>query len=79
MKNKLITGIKTIAIIVAIMLSTNKINAQPNPGPGNQGGGIGPTNDGVQVPFDGGMSLMLIASGIGYGAKKLKRHTLKQD
>jgi len=79
MKNKLIASIKVIAVIVAVMLSANNISAQPNPGPGNQNGGVGTTSDGPQVPFDGGMSLVLIASGIGYSAKKLKKNTPKQD
>lgn len=45
------------------------------PGGGGTGGGIPGTGGGPapEVPFDGGMSLMLIASGIGFGAKKIKR------
>ncbi len=40
-------------------------------GPGSPGNG--PQGDGSPVvPFDGGMSLMLLASGIGYAFKKMK-------
>ena len=45
------------------------------PGGGGTGGGIPGTGGGPapSVPLDGGMSIMLLASGIGYGAKKMKR------
>ncbi len=58
--------------MLMVFVST-KIQAQPNPGPGQQNSGIGVTSDGPTVPFDGGMSLMLAASGIGYAAKKMKK------
>ena len=67
---------KVIAVLILIMFVSGKINAQPNPGPGNQGdtsGSGGVTADGPTVPFDGGMSLMLAVSGVGYAAKKLKK------
>ena len=65
--------ITVLAVIVAVTA-----NAQGNPGgPGSNGSGIFGNGDPVgggspAVPFDGGMSLMLAASGIGYAAKKLK-------
>ena len=52
-------------------------NAQFNiGGPGTNGSGTfgNGTNGGTPVvPFDGGMSLILAASGIGYGAKRMRR------
>ena len=65
---------KKIIIIILSVVIINKIVAQPNPGPGNQGSSTGTTSDGPQVPFDGGMSLLLLASGIGYTEKKLKQN-----
>jgi len=71
---------KKIILPIALMLLTIGVaNAQtPDPndpgigGPGSTTVG-GPSNDGVPVvPFDGGMSLMLSASGICYAAKKLR-------
>jgi len=71
---------KKIITPIAIMLLTIGVaNAQtPDPndpgigGPGSTTVG-GPSNDGVPVvPFDGGMSLMLAASGIGYASKKFR-------
>ena len=45
-------------------------------GPGTNGSGINGngTNDAPSptVPLDGGMSILLLASGISYGAKKLR-------
>ena len=64
---------KVVSILILTVLVSGKIHAQPNPGPGNQNSTIQVTNDGPQVPFDGGLSLMLAASGIGYASKKLKK------
>jgi len=60
-------------MVVVLLVVTNMTNAQPNPGPGNSGSTVGVTTDGPTVPFDGGMSLMLLASGISYGAKKIRK------
>jgi hypothetical protein len=48
--------------------------AQPSPGgPGSGGsGGSNPDDFPPGVPFDGGLSLILIAAGAGLGAKKVK-------
>ena len=71
---KIFKSVITTSIIVTIsMLLVSKVEAQPNPGPGNQGNSTGTTTDGPTVPFDGGMSLMLLVSGAGYGAKKLRK------
>jgi len=73
---------KIIMPVAMLLLTIGVANAQtPDPndpgigGPGSSSVG-GPSSDGVPVvPFDGGMSLMLAASGIGYASKKLKaRH-----
>jgi len=74
MKKIVIASTKVVAILVLSVFISSKINAQPNPGPGNQNSGIVVTQDGPTVPFDGGMSLMLAASGIGYASKKLKKN-----
>ena len=63
---------KKISIILITLLVTNEIIAQPNPGPGNQGSNISITNDGPTVPFDGGMSFLLMAVGVGLGVKRKK-------
>lgn len=65
-----------LAILINFCVNTT-VNAQSpadDPGIGGPGSpGNGPSGDGSPVvPFDGGMSLMLAASGIGYAAKKLK-------
>ena len=79
MKNSIKYSIKALLIIVITIFTTINSNAQPGPGgPGSVGSGIqasGASDSGGSptVPFDGGMSLMLAASGIGYAAKKLKR------
>ncbi len=64
--------IKLIAAIILAFVLANQVKAQPNPGPGNQGSNISITSDGPTVPFDGGMSLILLASGVGYASKKMK-------
>ena len=74
--------IGAIALVLAISFCLNtSVKAQSpadDPGIGGPGSpGDGPGGDGGPVvPFDGGMSLMLLASGIVYGAKKLKKDKL---
>jgi hypothetical protein len=70
---------KIITPIAMLLLTVGVANAQtPDPndpgigGPGSSSVGA-PSSDGVPVvPFDGGMSLMLVASGIGYASKQFK-------
>jgi len=81
MKAILKSGTRAMVAVAIVVLTTITVNAQFNiGGPGTSGSGI--NANGTQsggplpsptVPFDGGMSLMLVASGIGYVAKKLKR------
>ena len=76
MKKILNTGLLTAVLIVVATMVTVHANAQGNPGgPGTNGSGVlaDGGSGGPEVPFDGGMSLMLVASGVGYAAKKLKR------
>ena len=66
-----------LALVIGICFTAVNVNAQSpadDPGIGGPGSpGNGPSGDGSPVvPFDGGMSIMLAASGIGYAAKKLK-------
>ena len=73
MKKKLIK----LSVAVAIMFISVNLSAQFGGGgttPGGPGtGGFPTTGGGPVVPFDGGMSLMLVASGISYAAKKLRK------
>jgi hypothetical protein len=73
MKKIVIASTKVVVILMLTVIISSRIQAQPNPGPGNSGSTITLTSDGPTVPFDGGRSLMLAASGIGYVSKKLKR------
>ena len=73
------TSLVVFMLIAIATIVTMKANAQGNPGgPGTNGsnnyGNGNPVGGGAPaVPFDGGMSLMLSASGISYATKKLKK------
>ena len=76
MNNTIKSFFKVTLIIAISVFATVKATAQGNPGgPGTNGSGVlaDGGSGGPGVPFDGGMSLMLVASGVGYAAKKLKR------
>lgn len=60
-------------LLISLQTEAQFSNGGGTPGGGGSGGGIPPTGGGPVVPFDGGMSLMLLASGIGYGFDKLKK------
>ncbi len=67
-------GIFGLALMLSLCVNTT-VNAQSpadDPGIGGPGSpGNGPSGDGGPVvPFDGGMSLILAASGIAYASKK---------
>ena len=69
-------GMLALAMMIGLCINTT-VNAQSpadDPGIGGPGSpGNGPTGDGSPiVPFDGGMSLMLAASGIAYVSKRMK-------
>ena len=72
---------KVIAIITIASIMTLTVNAQFNiGGPGTSGSGTfgnGTGSGSPVVPFDGGMSLLLAASGITFASKKLKVLTRK--
>ncbi len=82
MKAVLNRNIKIIIIIAAIAsIVVIKANAQapapPSGAPGTNGSGIYANGNPVggtapTVPFDGGMSLMLLASGVGYAAGRMR-------
>ena len=69
------------SFLIASTLITQHSKAQfggggTTPGAGGTGGGLPGTGGGPavpEVPFDGGMSLMLLASGVGYMTKKMKK------
>ena len=65
--------------LLILMVSLNRsisLKAQTpadDPGIGGPGLGSAPSGDGAPiVPFDGGMSLIVAISGVGYAAKSLK-------
>jgi hypothetical protein len=57
---------KTLLIIIVLLLPTMQVFAE----------GIGDIDTDPDVPIDGGLSL-LVAAGVGYGAKKLKEKRKK--
>ena len=66
-----------IGIVILLCVCMNiRVNAQTpadDPGIGGPGVGAAPAGDGSPiVPFDGGMSLILISSGVGYVIKSKK-------
>ena len=75
--NKIVNGSK-LTLLLAVMIIGLQINSKAqtpadDPGIGGPGIGAAPAGDGSPiVPFDGGMSLVLLASGIGYATKKVK-------
>ena len=73
-----IKTLRTIGIILLLSISVISISNAQSPaddpgigGPGSPTVGVG-GDSGPVVPFDGGMSLILAASGIAYASKKLK-------
>jgi len=62
-----------IILVILIILCANTLNAQTpadDPGIGGPGAGVAPAGDGSPVvPFDSSLSLMLLASGLGYVIK----------
>ena len=70
-----------LALVIGLCFTSTNVNGQSpadDPGIGGPGSpGNGPSGDGSPVvPFDGGMSLMLAASGIAYASKRLKQSSL---
>lgn len=68
--------ITVLLLMLAINFTPNIVNAQDSPtdttGLGDPDGG--PTN----VPFDGGISI-LVAAGVAYGIKKRREYSSKQS
>ena len=70
-----------LLMLLGICFTTISVNAQSpadDPGIGGPGSpGDGPGGDGGPVvPLDRDLSLMLLASGVGYAAKRLKKVAL---
>ncbi len=65
---------KVVVIVVVLFFTASIVNAQFGGGPGGPGtpggGGTPVPGSGGAVPFDGGLSLILLAAGAGVGAKK---------
>ncbi len=82
--NKIIKATALLFIVFAITTSKSHAQGTPVPGGGgpgvNGGGGFTPPSNGGggdgAVPFDGGLSLILLAVGAGVGAKKKVKSTL---
>ena len=69
LKNYLFTLLMIVLVLALPMLSNGQVD--PPPGP------VGGTNPDANVPIDGGLSLVL-AAGVGYGAKKLRDYKKKR-
>jgi len=78
--NKIQKVLIVMLLIITVSVSSNKVQAQPTISggsggsqPGFSGGPLGgPLTDTPDVPFDGGLSLILLAAGAGFGSKKVK-------
>jgi len=74
-------GAIALALAISFCVNTSAHSQSPADDPGIGGPGSprdGPGGDGSPVvPFDGGMSLMLLASGIEYAIKTTKFKTTK--
>ena len=69
----ILKSIKVITIVVVMFMVTNVAKAQFNGGGGTPGGGgIGGGLPPAGVPFDGGLSIILLAAGASLGAKRKK-------
>ena len=70
-------GLVVFVFVVGICVSTTAKAQSPADDPGIGGPGspsVGVGSDGSPVvPFDGGMSLLLLVSGIGYAAKNARK------
>ena len=73
--------IKSVILILLVMIVSVSVHAQfPSAGPGGPGSGV-PGTPGVPadtggVPFDGGLSLILLAAGARLGAKKKQKQNI---
>jgi len=77
MKKILKRSLLAVGLMITATILTINANAQLNPGgPGYSGSGTlaNGSSSSPSVPFDGGMSLILAVSGIGYAANKLRRN-----
>jgi len=75
MKKILDINLRVFVVLVILFFTSLKVSAQvPPDGPGTSGSGIQANGNApaAQVPFDGGLSLILLASGIGYASKRIK-------
>ena len=77
--NKMINkGLFIMMLLLAVTVTTTYAQGSAGPGgmgvdPAQGGGGLGPAvndNPSGSVPFDGGLSIILLAAGAGLGAKR---------
>ncbi len=65
------------SLFISVQLTAQFGGGGGTPGGGGAGGGIPGTGGGPVVPFDGGMSLVLLAAGVGYSVKRVKRLSIQ--
>ena len=71
-------GLFIMMLLLAVPVTTTYAQGSAGPGgmgvdPAQGGGGLGPAvndNPSGSVPFDGGLSIILLAAGAGLGAKR---------
>lgn len=78
-----VKALRTLVFILVLSICLTNLSKAQSPaddpgigGPGSPTVGVGGDGSPV-VPFDGGMSLMLAASGISYGVKKIRNIAIK--
>jgi hypothetical protein len=72
MNMKISTPILMGMLVMFLSMEVYAQNGDEDPGPPPVDGG-GPGDPDAEIPFDGGLSLLLVA-GAGYGAKKAADH-----
>ena len=68
------------SLIISVLFISAHLSAQFGGGGGTPGGsgtgGFPTTGGGPEVPFDGGLSILLLASGVGYATKRMRKSNI---